>query len=324
MIEANKKLFDEFIREETISGRRPGGIRILKQKTKILISYLEEMKLSLNEVGVREAQAYQGYLIERGRLDGGKYVNSSIKPNITAAVSLYDYLKRKGFVLKNPFKDIHRVRIEKVLPRNLLKEKEMDLFLKELRKFGEEKIFKQKITRYKHHVVSELMYGTGLRISEVANLKVNDIDFERGLVNVIEGKQGISRVAFLNEYAKEILRIYIKDMREIIFNDWNKRNGNDSLFGVRCGNLDKELNKLLKTISDKLKLPKFTSHTFRHCLGYHLLRAGCDIRFIQGILGHRCLKNTEVYTKVDKEDLKEALDKYHPRTLGRGKYEDPE
>jgi integrase/recombinase XerD len=163
------------------------------------------------------------------------------------------------------------------------------------------------------------MYSTGLRIAEVSNLKEADIDFDRGLINVVDGKMGINRVCFLNEFAEKLLRIYINEFRDLTFNEWNKGNSG-LLFGVKWSNFEKTVNKTLRKISVKLKYPKFTSHNFRHCLGYHLLRSGCDVRHIQAILGHKLLRNTEVYTKVDKEELKEVFDRFHPRTyLNRGK-----
>jgi site-specific recombinase XerD len=66
-------------------------------------------------------------------------------------------------------------------------------------------------------------------------------------------------------------------------------------------------------LAAELDLPEFTSHGFRHCVGYHLLRAGCQVRYIQEILGHEHIQSTEVYTKIDKENLKAVLDQYHPR-----------
>ena len=77
--------------------------------------------------------------------------------------------------------------------------------------------------------------------------------------------------------------------------------------------LIEKLNNFLNKESEKLGLGHFSSHNFRHALGYHLLRSGCDIRYIQGILGHKELNTTQIYTKVDKDDLKEVLEQYHPR-----------
>jgi site-specific recombinase XerD len=214
-------------------------------------------------------------------------------------------------VASNPFKEIKKMRIDKKLPRNLLKEDQMNLFLEKLSRYDEEDSLKKKITQYRVHVVAELLYASGLRISEVANLQVEDINFTRGTVTVREGKGKKTRTAWLNDYAKEVLHLYVTEMRELVFNEWNERNG--TLFGVRWQSFEKMVNKILNKTAKELGFPGFTAHKFRHAAGYHLLRAGCNIRYIQEILGHKLLRNTEIYTKVDKEDLKEVLDTCHPR-----------
>ena len=316
MNDENKAIFKNYIKELADLGYRERGITGFKARIKRFFTYLEEMDLTVNEVKIKEAQNYQGWLKEYGRSKGFNYTNATIKTYITASVNFYEYLKRNHKVLTNPFLEIRRVQPEKVLPRNLLKEKEMSIFLTALSKFEEEKRLTAKVTGFKVWIVSEVMYATGLRIAEVSNLKVEDIDFDRGLINVIEGKQGLNRVCYLNEYAEKLLRIYINEFRDLTFNYWNKENSN-LLFGVKWNNFDKTVNKTLRKISIKLKMPVFTSHNFRHCLGYHLLRSGCDVRHIQAILGHKFLRNTEVYTKVDKEELKEVFDRYHPRTFSQ-------
>jgi site-specific recombinase XerD len=208
------------------------------------------------------------------------------------------------------------VRVEKKLPRNLLKEKEMDRFLERLSRFEEGKSLKNRVFRYRVHVIAELMYSTGLRISEVADLKVNDVDLRRSLVEVREGKGGRARVAFLNEYAREVLRVFIEKMRPLVFSECNERNG-ALLFGTGWAWLGHVVNNTLKAAAKEAETSAPTSHGFRHALGYHLLRSGCNVRHIQQILGHRKLSTTEIYTKVEKEDLKEVMDRHHPRRFKR-------
>jgi site-specific recombinase XerD len=161
--------------------------------------------------------------------------------------------------------------------------------------------------------VAELMYATGLRIAEVADLKPADIDFEKGLVHVHAGKMGIDRVCFLHDYAALLVRLYLDEFRDLTFNRWNRENGH-LLFGTKWSNFEKTINKVLKRVSQDMGRPPFTSHKFRHCLGFHLLRSGCDVRYIQAILGHKLLRNTEVYTQVDKDALQEVFERCHPRT----------
>lgn len=313
MTDEQKKLLTEYISEAKITGHRESAITGLKNRALKVFEYTEEKGITLNQIGIKEAQAYQGWIMMRGKRKGINYKNSSVKPYITAVVSFFKFLERKKIVYANPFLEIKRLPIELTLPKNILKEKEMNMFLKELSMYEKEKKLKTKATLYKVHVIAELMYSTGLRMSEVANLRIEDIDYDRGVVNVIEGKGGESRIAFLNEYSQKVLRIYIDKMRDLVLTGLNKEK--DRLFGINRNGFEKTVNKKLKQVSKRLGLGNFTSHGFRHALATHLLRAGCDIRHIQAILGHKRLKNTEIYTKVEKEDLKKIFDKHHPRTF---------
>lgn len=311
MNEYHKKLFNDFLEYESLRGRRVRGVLVTKSALPKFLHYLEDMDLKFNEVRFKEATEFQGYLIKNGRLDGTGYRTNTVKIIITSARCFYEYLKKKGIVLTNPFTEIKRLPDEERIPRNILKENELNDLLSGLRDLDEFKEIHKRISRYKTHVASELMYSTGLRIAEAAALKADDIDFTRGIVHVRGGKGGESRAAYLNEYTKEILRIYVDKMQDLILNKKNKNK--DTLFGVDWHTLMEMISDELKIVCKKLNLPKQTTHNFRHSLGTHLLRAGCDIRYVQEILGHKRLQNTEVYTKVDKKDLRRFLDKYHPR-----------
>jgi len=310
------ELFRDFLEDEKLSGRMEKGLIQLKKAVPKLFHWLEESELQFHEVGVKEALAFQGWIIETGRLDGQPYQSSTVRNYLKAAGSFYEFLKSEGMVFDNPFRQIRKIREEKILPRNILKEEQMETLLTALSHYYDEKGSKNQITMYKVHVIAELMYSSGLRISEVADLQISDIDFMKGIIHVREGKGGIARVAWLNDYAKDILHYYVTEMRELIFSSWNEKY-EYLLFGTPWDTLEKLVNRTLKEVSERLKLGHFTSHGFRHALGYHLLRSGCNIRYIQEILGHKSLKNTEVYTKVDREDLKEVLDNFHPRKFSK-------
>jgi site-specific recombinase XerD len=306
-------VFDEYIADLHRQGRRPRGINNVSCRLKRFFDYLSEQELTFARVRVNEAQGYQGWLKEYGSRTGVTYRNASIKTYLTAVVSFFDFLTATKRVYSNPFREIRRVQPEKTLPKNLPKEKRLHLFLQELSAFEREPNLTARITRFRVWIVAELMYATGLRIAEVADLTPADIDFERGLVHVHAGKMGIDRVCYLHDYAARLVRVYLDEFRELTFNSWNRENGH-LLFGTKWSNFEKTVNKVLKRISLDMGHPPFTSHMFRHCLGFHLLRSGCDVRYIQAILGHKLLRNTEVYTQVDKDDLQEVFDRCHPRT----------
>jgi integrase/recombinase XerD len=314
MNEHNRTLLKGFLEESRILGAREQNLKGLRNRVPKLLHYLEQQEIDVERLRVKDATAYQGWLIETGKRQGGKYRKNTIVSYVKAAAGFFEYIKRSGRIAANPFKEMRRVSAERKLPRNLLKEKEMDAFLDGFTKWNDEPGHRNRKRMYLTHVVAELLYSTGMRISEAAGLSVADIDFGRNLVIVREGKGGTSRVCFLSEYAREVLRLYVDEMRDIVSSEWNERNA-ELLFGVKWMPFGRIMNKKLAEIAGKLELPRVTNHVFRHAVGYHLLRAGCPIRHIQTILGHKSIKNTEVYTKVDKEALKDVLDRFHPRTF---------
>jgi site-specific recombinase XerD len=310
MTKENLKLFADFLEYERLRGHTEQGFIDLKVRTPHFIEYIEECGLSVSDVRVKDASGFQGRLIAK------KLKNTTVASYVSVASGFCEFLRKKGLIHENPFKMLRKVRAEKRLPRNIPKEPQMESLLEHLAQFDEHGDLKACRTAYRVHVVAELMYSTGMRISEVAGLKVSDIDFGKGIVYVNQGKGGESRIAWLNDYAKAVLRLYVTRMRRLLENRWNEQNG-ELLFGVRWGWFGKTINERLRKASRKLKIAGFTSHSFRHAVGYHLLRAGCNIRYIQEILGHKALRNTEIYTKVDRDDLKNVLDKCHPRQWSR-------
>jgi site-specific recombinase XerD len=311
-----QELLKEFLEEERIAGGRTQGIIGLRKRVPRLFGFVEEQGLMLGGLRARHARSYQGMLLASKTKGGKSYSKKTVAAYITAAVSFYDFLKRKGLSAANPFKEIRKVRVDKKLPGNILKEKEMNAFLEKLARFDQEANLKRMMSCYKVHVIAELQYAAGLRISEAAELTVEDIDFVGGLVTVREGKGGAARIAYLNEYARDVLKLYVERIRPYLFSAWNMRN-KELLFGVRWGWLGHVVNGVLQSKAREAGFEGFCSHGFRHALGFHLLRSGCNIRYIQSILGHKRLRNTEIYTKVDKEDLKEILDAFHPRSMWR-------
>ena len=306
----SKKLLNRFLVEAKLSGRREQGLIGLRSRIPKLFAYILETCLTFDIFGVNQALDYQGWLLSTGRLDGGKYSTRTIHSYLVAAGSFFDFLKTKGIVHSNPFKEITYLRLEAKLPRNILKEKDINKLLDYFSRYDEEMTLKLKIRRYRMHVLGELLYSTGLRISEAASLKVSDIDFSMSLVRVNEGKGGIARTVLLNDYTCGVLKIYVSEIRLLILTAWHD---GELLFGTGWQQFGKWANAALKEASGILDLPGVTCHGFRHALGFHLLRSGCSIRSIQAILGHRSLRNTEIYTKVEKKDLKRILDTYHPR-----------
>ncbi|OHD63880.1 MAG: hypothetical protein A2176_09915 [Spirochaetes bacterium RBG_13_51_14] len=322
-----EQLVNEYLRDLSLQGR---PFMKVKSNLKILLAYLEGANIDFLRVKIRDAQDFQMYLTTAVHEEGNtcaersgvlslpkgrsiRYSKGSILTIIGSVTAFYDYLRKKKLVPANPFLEIIRIKQGKNLPKNILAEEKMDEFLRHLKEFWKGKDLIRRRSVYKAHVIAELMYSTGMRINEVMKLVPSDIDFLRGTVRITDTKSGQVREGILNEYAGKVLRIYIERTREYILFGKNDADM-ELLFGAKA-HVKTWLNILLNQESHKLGLGRFTSHHFRHAVGYHLLKNGCDIRYIQEILGHRELSSTQVYTKVDKEDLKNVIDAYHPRRL---------
>lgn len=277
--------------------------------------FMEDRGKHVSETTTQDAYAYQGSLIDATTEGGKGYEANTILSYINAAHAFCAYLARTGMLLDDPFAHIHRVRRPKKLPSGILRESQMAALLGALHDWGLSGNLKDSSRRYLLHVVSELQYASGLRVAELAALTPADVDVERALVYVHGGKHGSERVGFLTDYAADVLDLYVRVMRPLLSNG-QKSAHSGRLFFTDYGRLGHLMNDELLRASVSAGVPKITSHGFRHALGYHLLRGGCPLRYIQAILGHKNIANTEVYTKVDVADVKAVFDACHPRMHG--------
>lgn len=294
----DSELLKAYMEDCKRNGTREETIKSYRSCIHGFMDYLDEQGLDIIRITMADAIAYVNYLREMKHSKTPVYEHQ-----LVSLKSFYGFLFKQKLTYANPFKNIQIVRHSKRVPRNLPREKEMDELLEQARNFNTGNRF-ERIRRYKLHVIFELLYATGMRSGEAARLKPEDIDFEKGVINIVQGKGGINRIALLNDYTKEILRIYLK-VEPLLHSV--KHKGNDTLFRLGEFQFNYTVNKELKNYGN------YTSHVFRHSVGYHLLKAGCDIRYIQELLGHERLRSTEIYTKVDKEDLVGVIDKFHPR-----------
>jgi integrase/recombinase XerD len=157
--------------------------------------------------------------------------------------------------------------------------------------------------------ILEIIYSSGLRASEVVNIKMGDINFEAGFIT-ITGKGSKERVVPMNETALTTVRIYIEESRPELL----KKKNSQFLFLARGGKhmTRQRLWQLIKKYSVGLST-NISPHTLRHCFASHLLDGGADLRALQKMLGHTDISTTQIYTKVTPERLKKVHKEHHPR-----------
>jgi integrase/recombinase XerC len=287
--------------------RSVSGFETLKTVSYQLMKRLEQLDLRPKEVTIQDALEYKAYVAGIITKEGKEITAGTCCNHIKAARAFFRYLVTSGKRESNPFYGVSFPRRPERINRNVLSEAQMNSLLERLREFTE-------VPGYKAHVIAELLYAAGLRINEAAGLLPADIDTRQRLVYVREGKGGRSRTAFLTGYACEVLEHYIKSGRELVVSTYyGQRPQGHTLFCVGTRRLMEEITDALRKACKELELPLITSHGFRHSVGTHLLRSGCDMRHIQVILGHEHLRTTQVYTQVDKDDVKASLDAHHPR-----------
>jgi len=311
--EQNSKLPEAYLDYLSLNER---AVKNPKTVLRIYFPYLENLGLDCLSVRIADAQEFQHYLSTLTDSKGKPHYSVSSVSTMTGCLTaFYNYLKLKKLVLLNPFSEIRKIKQPKSLPGNIPGEEDMQKLLSSLRSFLKGENLTERRNLYKAHVIAELMYSTGARINEIVLLKLHDVDLIRGTVRIHDTKTNQVRDSILNSYTEKILRIFIEEMRDFVLFG---KNGSsmDYLFGS-LNHVRIVFNRVLGNESRLLELGTFKSHGIRHAVGVHLLNAGCDIRYIQEILGHRELTSTQVYTKVSKENLKGVLDRFHPRVFSR-------
>jgi integrase/recombinase XerD len=158
--------------------------------------------------------------------------------------------------------------------------------------------------------ILEIMYSSGLRASEVVNLKTGDINFEAGFLT-ITGKGSKQRVVPVHEQALSTIKKYMEESRPAFL----KKKASNYLFLAKGGKpmTRQRLWQLIKKYSAELSI-KMSPHTLRHCFASHLLDGGADLRALQKMLGHTDISTTQIYTKVTPERLRKIHKKHHPRS----------
>lgn len=235
-----------------------------------------------------------------------KYIRSLNKSSktishvISSLKSFYNYYMRMGNIKSNPTDEIDRPKIEKKIPEFLTLEEVSSLLNFEVNNEFEAR----------NKAILELLYSSGLRISELTSLELSNIDLDECLVRVM-GKGSKERIVPLGDYAIDALKEYIYFYRPIL----NKNNSSYVFLNNRGGVLSRQfIFKVIKEECIKKGIRKNVSpHTLRHTFATHLLKNGADLRIIQELLGHENLSTTQIYTHLTNDKLKHDYEDYFPR-----------
>ena len=232
----------------------------------------------------------------------GKGKSPATVTRSTASIrSFYNYMLREGRVKTNPAKAVTSQKVERKYPE-ILTNREVELFL-EQPKCVDEKGFRD-------HAMLELLYATGIRVSELIGLNVEDVNLTVGFIRCTT--HGKERIIPLYTAAVKALREYMEKIRPRIIADENQQALFVNMSGERMSR--QGFWKIIKYYQEKAEINKdITPHTLRHSFAVHLLENGADLRSIQEMLGHADISSTQIYTHVVKKHLKDVYQKAHPR-----------
>lgn len=232
----------------------------------------------------------------------GKGKSPATVTRSTASIrSFYNYMLREGRVKTNPAKAVTSQKVERKYPE-ILTNREVELFL-EQPKCVDEKGFRD-------HAMLELLYATGIRVSELIGLNVEDVNLTVGFIRCTT--HGKERIIPLYTAAVKALREYMEKIRPRIIADENQQALFVNMSGERMSR--QGFWKIIKHYQEKAGIQKdITPHTLRHSFAAHLLENGADLRSIQEMLGHADISSTQIYAQLVNQKLKDVYNKAHPR-----------
>ncbi len=248
------------------------------------LEYLKKQNINYKKIDNIAIRNYLKYL------DDLNLKNSTIARRISALRTFYNYLLNKGLVDTNLFNSIRNPKIEKKLP-NYLSYEELARIL--------DNIDISTFIGLRNRLMVEMFYATGCRVSEITNIKVNDIDKSNNSIRIM-GKGSKERIVYFGEYARDYLDRYLP-LIDCVYLFTNEAKEKLSVHDVEYIIKDLVKNLALKT--------HVTPHTLRHTFATHLLNNGADIKTVQELLGHSSLNTTGIYTHVSNERIKEVYRK---------------
>jgi integrase/recombinase XerD len=268
-------------------GASPHTVDAYNRDILTFVKFMEEMFIDTTPERIH-IEAYMGRLRERG-----KQARSIVRA-MSALRSFFNFLLMDGKIKVSPLEDIEVPRFKAHIP-DVLSETEM-LELIRMPDGGK--------TSLRDRTILELLYATGLRVSELTKLNKSDVNLVGGFV-ITMGKRSKERVVPIGSYSRDAIKIYLEtEQPKGVYLFPNKRNGTLTRQAIW---------KIIRKYSAQMERGHISPHTIRHTFATHLLQGGADLRSVQILLGHEDISTTQIYTHVDSKRLKEIHKKYHPR-----------
>lgn len=242
------------------------------------------------------------------------YKATSISRKLSSLRGFYRFMLSEGYVDNNVFLEVSSPKLDKTLPKQIYYNEIDEIF---------NAIDTKTVLGIRDYAIVELLYGTGIRVSELCSMKISSIDFYNDQISVM-GKGAKMRNVPIYDSIKSALKDYIEFSRSELLLKTKDSPTNLLFVNYKGGPLT---TRGVRVILDNITLKasetlKITPHMFRHSFATHLLDNGADLRSVQELLGHVNLSTTQIYTHVSKEKLKEEYLKYHPLAHRKKESED--
>ena len=266
-------------------------VKAYKADISSFFKWLDNEDLKYKNLQEGHINQYISFLFQR------KMRSSSVNRKISSIKSFYIFLVKRNFVKNSPLNDLVTPKQEKYLPESM-SEAEVDKLL------NSPDVANKIENRDKAMI--EMLYATGMRISELVNLKITDVDMKRCVVKVF-GKGSKERLVPFGETALDSLKSYLNEREQSSSKEIFLSNRGKKMTRVAFWQRVK-----VYLIRENLK-NSISPHTLRHAFATHLLNRGADLRSVQLLLGHSDLSTTQIYTHIAKQRLSDVLKKHHPR-----------
>ena len=305
-------LIEQFISYQQGIDRTQNTLKRHRTSLKYFTDYLDEKNIKeLSAVTPQIAAEYQAWLYAKKTRFNKPFALTSQIVILNTVQVLFKYLFKTGQILNNPAEVIQLPKEPKKIPGTILSSKEMKRLLQQPDT--------STVLGFRDRTIYEVLYSTGLRISELIGMRVQDLNPSQATLFVAEAKNFKERYVPLGETACRYLHEYLQEIRPLLIRVHSRPlavPSSDILFLSRLGRpLHKtSIFKKLQIYGKRAGIEKhLTVHVFRHTLATDMLRRGADLRQIQELLGHKNLRTTQIYTHVFKGELKRIQDKSHPR-----------
>ena len=260
------------------------------------IAYLKGINLqNITNTNKTTVITYLLHLQKKGR------ATSTISRNLASIRSFYQYITKNKIIEQDPTSELESPKVEKKLPQ-ILSTKEVELLLEQPKCVD--------LKGYRDKAMLELLYATGIRVSELISLDLEDLNLELGFLKCSKGSK--ERVIPVGSIAVTAIHDYLNKSRGLLIH----RSDEKALFvNINGRRLTRQgFWKIIKQYKNLAKINKdITPHTLRHSFAAHLLENGADLRSIQEMLGHSDISSTQIYAQMAKNKIKEIYKKTHPR-----------